>query len=110
MNTLILRRVNIGSDATVKEVENQKVIEFSVAENRKFKDHQGNEKEATTWYKCSWWTANTKVAEFIKKGASVNIIGKLSASAYLNKSNVPSVDLKVSIMELDLLDKKRKNR
>jgi single-strand DNA-binding protein len=106
MNTIFLRRVNLGNDAIVKDVENQKVIEFSVAENRKFKDAQGNPKEATTWYRCSMWTSNTSLAEFLKKGSSINIIGKLSASAYLNKSNVPSVDLKISVTEVDLLDKR----
>jgi len=108
MNTIFVRRANIGSDALVKEVEGQKVVEFSIAENKKFKDQQGNDKESTNWYKCSMWTSHTAIAEFLKKGACVNVIGKLSFGAYMNKSNSPAVDARISVSEVDLLDKKEK--
>ncbi len=105
MNTLFLRRVNVGQDATTKVVEGQRVIEFSVADNRKYKDAKGNPVEITAWYRCSYWT-NSPIEGFLLKGASINVIGTLAAGAYLNKAGQPAPDLKVTVKELDLLDRK----
>lgn len=110
MNTIILRRVNIGQDSVVKQIEGQNVVEFTVADNRKYKDSSGEHKEVTTWYRCSYWTSHVAIAEFLKKGSTVNVVGKLTASAYLNKSNQPQSDLKVTVNEIDLLDRKEKEQ
>ncbi|MEI6122268.1 MAG: single-stranded DNA-binding protein [Bacteroidota bacterium] len=109
MNTIFLRRVNIGQDATSKVIEGQTVIEFSVADNKKYKDGKGNKQEITTWFRCSYWT-NVQVTQYLVRGASVNIIGTLSAGAYLNKQGQPVADLKITVKELDLLDCKEEKQ
>lgn len=109
MNTIFLRRVNVGQDATAKELQGQRVIEFSVADNKKFKDAKGEAHETTTWYRCSFWT-NANLQDFLKKGAMVNVIGQLSAGAYSTKQGQPAVDLKVTVREIDLLSTKEETK
>ena len=109
MNTIFLRRVNLGQDALVKTVENQTVVEFSVADNRKYKDPNGHVKEIVTWYRCSYWTNRTEIADYLMRGSCVNIIGKLQAQAYTNKNNQPACDLRVVVFEIDLLTKKEQD-
>ena len=105
MNTIILRRVNIGNDAITKEIEGKKVVEFSAADNRRIVDSKGNKTEIVTWFRCSFWTSSN-IENFLKKGATINIVGTLNAGAYMTKENKPAADLKITVKELDLLDKR----
>ncbi len=109
MNTIILRKVNLGFDAVVKTVEGNRVIEFSVAENRSHMNKKNEKVESTSWYRCSFWT-NAKLEDFLKKGTTLNVIGSLTAGAYLNKQNQPAPDMKISVKEIDFLDKKEANK
>lgn len=105
MNTIILRKVNLGFDAVVKTVEGSRLIEFSVAENKSYMNKKNEKVETTSWYRCSFWT-NAKLEDFLKKGTTLNVLGSLSVGAFLNKQNQPAADLKISVREIDFLDKK----
>lgn len=105
MNQIMLVKVYLGSDAVTKDVNGDQVIEFSVAESRKYKDQKGDDQEYTQWYKCSYWS-KSKIHEFLKKGTSVFVQGVLNPAAYLDKQGRPALDLKIKVDNIVLLDKK----
>lgn len=82
MNTIIGR---LTRDAEVKNLkDDRQVVEFSVAVNDFFKK-KGDEKgtTVTNYYNCSFWL-NAKVAERLRKGALVQLFGRLTVNPYID--------------------------
>jgi single-strand DNA-binding protein len=80
MNTIVGR---VTRDATVKNLkDDRQVVEFSVAVNDFYKK-KGEEKgvNVATFYNCSFWL-NPKSAERLRKGALVQVFGRLSVNTY----------------------------
>ncbi len=76
----MLRRItvigNLTKDAEVKDVQNRKAINFTVAVNEYFKDDKGEKLEKSTFYNCVIWReSNVNVANFLTKGTKVFIEG-----------------------------------
>jgi len=79
---LIIGRIT--SDAVVKQLRDEKqVVNFSVAENHYYKPKNGEGKQTTTYYNCSYWIS-TAIAARLKKGALVEIVGRLNANAWID--------------------------
>lgn len=90
---------NLGKDAEIKQTKTGKeYISFTVAVN----DKNGGEKE-TTWISVFAEMRFQKLVEYLKKGKSVQIIGQLRTSAYINKDNNPVVDLRVFPDSIDFI-------
>jgi single-strand DNA-binding protein len=73
----------ITADAKVKKLKDgRELVEFSVAVNRYYKP-KGQEKgvNSTTFFNCSYWIS-TKIAERLKKGSLVELVGGLTVNAY----------------------------
>ena len=82
MNTIIGR---VTQNAKINILKNdKKVVNFSVAINDGYKTKQGERKEQTTYYNCSYWI-NAKIAEFLTKGTLVELSGRISSSAWIGK-------------------------
>lgn len=96
---------NIGNDATVKETNGRKVVNFSVAHTKRFKKADGTQVETTTWVNCSYWDAD-KVAPFLKKGTLVLIKGEPNVSVYQSKTGQHNADIRCQVAVLRLLSKK----
>lgn len=81
----------IGQDAEVKHFEGDRsVVNFSVADTETWKDKQGERKEKTTWIDCQYWVKKEtaeKIAQYIRKGDMIMVIGKSNPRAYLDKEN-----------------------
>ena len=90
MNTIVGR---ISRNAEIRTTANNKeVVTFSVAINDYYKTKEGERKEQTTFYNCSYWI-NTKVAEYLTTGTIVELIGKISTGAWLGKDGTPKSGL-----------------
>ena len=73
----------ITADATVKKLKDERnVVNFSVAVNDWYKP-KGSEQavKVVTYLNCSYWI-NTRIAERLKKGAVVELYGRVSVNAY----------------------------
>ncbi len=73
----------ITKDAVVKQLKYERqVVEFSVAVNDWYKP-RGAEKsvEVTTYFNCAYWI-NPKRAEQLKKGALVELDGRVGVNVY----------------------------
>jgi single-strand DNA-binding protein len=77
----------LTAKAEVKAVKNDKqVINFTVAINQQWKNKQGEKKEKTAFVDCAYWR-NSGIAEYLTKGAVVEISGWMEAQGYQSKSD-----------------------
>ena len=62
------------------------VAKFSVATSEKWKDDAGNQQERTEWHNIVAWRKLAEVvAQYLKKGSSVHIEGKLQTRSWDDK-------------------------
>lgn len=101
----------LGQDAEVKTLESgNSLISFSVAVTEKWKDKSGEQKEKTTWVKCTKWVApngSTKIADYLKKGQQVIVRGTPEARAWADKEGKANANLEVKVDDLTLTGGKR---
>ncbi len=77
----------LTAKAEVKAVTGDKtVINFTVAINQKWKNKAGEKKEKTAFVDCAYWR-NSGVAEYLTKGAVVEISGWMEAHGYQSKKD-----------------------
>jgi single-strand DNA-binding protein len=77
----------LTANAEVKAVKGDKqVINFTVAINQKWKNKAGEKKEKTAFVDCAYWR-NSGIAEYLTKGAVVEIAGWMEAQGYQSKSD-----------------------
>jgi single-strand DNA-binding protein len=99
---------HLGSDATITQTSGKAVVNFSVAHTEKFKDRNEVQQERTTWVECAMWGGD-KVAPYLKKGTQVFIEGSPAVNVYLNKDQAAQGNLKVTVLDLQLLGSKNGN-
>lgn len=90
---------NLAADAEVKNFSSGDYVVFRVAHN--FKTADGAEK--TQWVSCFLRGTGGKLMEYLKKGASVFVCGRGSASTFsshVTKKFEVSLDLQVDRLEL----------
>lgn len=77
---------NVGSDVTVKEVNNNKVANFSLATSEKYKDKQGQPVVNTEWHSVEIWRSGAEIAEkYVKKGIPLYVEGKITYKSYVKE-------------------------
>ena len=82
MNTIVGR---ITKNAEINRLKNDKqVVNFSVATNDSYKTKDGERREQTTYYNCSYWISSN-VAKILTKGSLVELSGRISSSAWIGK-------------------------
>lgn len=88
----------LGKDAVINTLEGgKKVMNYSVAVDQGYGDNK-----STLWVDCSQWSEKTGVAEYLKKGTMVAVIGEPSLRLYAKNdgSNGASFALRVDKVEL----------
>ncbi|MBN8856187.1 MAG: hypothetical protein BGO55_08460 [Sphingobacteriales bacterium 50-39] len=77
----------VTAKAKVTETKGgKKVVNFSLAINRGYRDKTTSEwKQKTTYIECAYWK-NAGVGEFIRKGESLYLFGDLDVRAYIDKN------------------------
>lgn len=73
---------NLGADAQVTPIGEKYVIKFRVAVTEKWKDRDGQEKEDTQWFSCSYWVKNQTISQYLTKGRQVMVEGKMRSDLY----------------------------
>ena len=86
---------NVGKDPQIKYLEdNQMVANFSIAV-RTGKDH-------TTWMNCVVWGKRAQtVADFIRKGSKITIVGQAKLDSY-SKDGEKKQSLNVNVSDFTL--------
>lgn len=75
----------VVANSVVQKVNNDKqVVNFSIAINDNYKPKGSTEvKEVVTYINCSYWL-NAKTADWLKKGALVQLSGRIGMNVYSN--------------------------
>jgi single-strand DNA-binding protein len=71
---------HIGKDAEARPHGERYAISFSVAVTKKTKD-----KECTTWWSVTHWSASDKLAQWLTKGRAVHASGEPALETYETK-------------------------
>ena len=89
-------------DAEVRTLSNEKqVVNFSIATNDSYKNKQGERVEQTTYFNCAYWLS-TKVATLLMKGTLVELTGRVSARAWVDKDGEPRSGLNFHTSQIKL--------
>lgn len=99
MNTIVDR---ITKNAEINILKNDKqVVSFSVVINDSYKTKQGERKEQTTYYNCSYWI-NAKIAEYLTKGTLVELSGRISSNSWIGKDGEIKLGLNFHTSQIKL--------
>lgn len=94
----------ITKDATARKVGNEKqVVNFSIVINDSYKPKGSTEyTEIATFIDCSYWL-NAKLADWLKKGAMVQLFGRIGLSTYIGHDGTAQGSLTFHINNLKIL-------
>lgn len=95
---------HLGNDAKVHVINNQNVINFSVAVGDDFKDAAGQWQQRTIWYSVSLW--RDRVIDDLKKGTLVMAQGTPRINSYKNAQGVDVYGIQISAQTIKRLSKK----
>lgn len=87
MNKLIIKG-HIGQDAVAHKISEDRVaISFNLAVDESYKDASGTKVPRTKWFKCTRFTKNESLLQYLKKGVEIILIGKAGSDAYVKDGN-----------------------
>ncbi len=96
---------HIGNDATVKDLGGSQVINFSVATTESYLNKDKEKIITTTWYECARWSNNTQIAQYLKKGQQVHVLGSPNNRAWQNEKGEIKVVNGILVEKIKLLGK-----
>ena len=95
---------NLGNDPEVRYGQSGAAITtISIATSESWKDKDGNPQERTEWHRVKFFGRLAEIAgEYLKKGRSVYVEGRLKYGKYTDKDNIErnTVDIVASEMQL----------
>lgn len=94
---------NLGKDATTNQVNGKQVINFSIASTDTWKDAKGEKQEKTTWLECSYWTDNSGIVPYLKKGTQVFVEGNADLRTYQTQDGKSGASITCRVMNVKLL-------
>lgn len=97
---------NVGFDPKINTFEEGGIVtRFSLATNESFKNRKGELLEETVWHNIVAWAGkNMPDFEKIKKGAFLQIIGRLKPVQYVTKTGVERQTYEIVAWSIKLED------
>lgn len=77
----------LGNDPEVRILPNEKkIVSFSIAVDRRWKEENGEKKTKTNWIRCVAFHPISKLVEAcrVKKGNLVHIVGQIENESYID--------------------------
>ncbi len=98
---------NLGADPEMRFTPTGRpVTHFPVAVNRRWTDNNGEQREATTWFRVTAWG---KLAEtcnaYLSKGRLVMVEGEVKASAWIDQQGQARATLELTARTVKFLGK-----
>jgi single-strand DNA-binding protein len=96
---------NLGKDPELKHTSSgAAVAELALATSSKFKDKEGKWQERTEWHRVVLWERLAEIAsEYLKKGRSVYIEGRLQTRSWEDKQGQKRYTTEIVASDLVLL-------
>lgn len=92
----------VTADAQVRSLSNEKqVVNFSVATNDGYRNKQGEYIEQTTFFDCAYFIS-PNIGKILLKGALVELAGRVSARAWMDKQGEPKAGLSFTASQIKL--------
>lgn len=86
---------NLGKDPELKEVRGDQVAVFSLAAR--------TGKDETTWINCAVWGKRAQtVAQYLKKGSKITIVGQGKLNSYTTQDGTEKQSLNVNVTDFTL--------
>lgn len=101
---------NLGSDAVVKELSGKKYVSFNVAHTEMRRDAGGNRVKNTVWVSVLWYGDGGSVMQYLTRGTSVFVRGRLSARTWTDRNGNVQVPLDVNASEVTLCGSARQEQ
>jgi single-strand DNA-binding protein len=81
---------NLGRDPELRYIPSgQAVANFTLATNERWRDKEGNNQERTEWHRIVVWGKSAEnCAQFLQKGRSVYVEGKLQTQEWEDKEGI----------------------
>ena len=80
--------------------DNKQVVNFRIADNESYKAKGSTEvTKVATYFNCSYWIS-PKVATWLKKGLTVELIGRVGINAYINTENKVVANLTFMVKDI----------
>lgn len=100
---------NLGRDPELRYTpQGTPVCNFSVATNEKRKDRAGEMQDLTTWFRVTLWGRQAETAsQYLTKGRSVYIEGRLRLDEYTDKDGNKRQTLEVNATDLQFIGSSR---
>jgi single-strand DNA-binding protein len=98
---------NLGRDPELRKTPSgSAVANFSLATTEKFTDKQGQQQEQTEWHNIVAWNKSAEtMAQYLKKGSSVYIEGKLKTQSW-EDNGVKKYRTEILVHQFQFLDSK----
>lgn len=80
---LFTGRITANAEVTIVKGD-KKVTNFTVALNQRFKTKAGEKRERTAFVDCAYWV-NSGLAEYLTKGAIVEVAGWVEAQVWTDR-------------------------
>ena len=81
---------NIGKDPEIRvnQATGKKVVKFSLATSKRYRDANGEQKEQTEWHNIIGWGKIADIVEQlgIRKGTSLYVEGELTTRSWVNQA------------------------
>lgn len=77
---------HVGQEPEIKNLENGKLANFSIATNENYTNAKGEKVEQTEWHRITAWGKTAEIIEkYVSKGKEIGIEGKLTHKSYDDK-------------------------
>jgi single-strand DNA-binding protein len=99
---------NLVTEPELKEIgDNNSVVRFRMAINRRYTTKSGEKKEDTTYIDCEMWGPRAGViAEYVKKADPILVEGHLKQENWENKDGEKRSKILVSIEDFEFLQRR----
>ena len=96
---------NLGRDPETRYMpDGGAITNISIATTSTWKDKSGEKQEATEWHRVAFFGKLAEIAgEYLKKGKSVYVEGRLKTRKYTDKDGVEKYATDIIAMEMQLL-------
>lgn len=96
---------NLGRDPELRyTAQGTPVCSFSMATTERRKDRNGESQDQTIWFKVTLWNRLAETAsQYLQKGKSVYIEGRLRVEEYTDREGRPRTSLEVTATDMHFI-------
>ena len=97
---------NLGRDPEMRYTpQGTAVCSFSIASNERRRDRTGEQQDITTWFRVTVWGKQAEtVSQYLHKGKSVYVEGRLHVEEWTDKEGKPRHTLEVNASDVRFID------